>query len=431
MVEAQFKAVARALREATAIDPRAPARCRAPRACCDERASERCWARYGVLLIGWAGSWSAAAWSSATAGRRPKRRVAGHRGCSPCWPPPPGCSGCSRGGLNERDAVVVLDYGSGNLRSAERALARAGADVTVTADLTAAAAADGLVVPGVGAYAACMAGIEALGAGPVIADRVAAGRPVLGICVGHADPVRVRRGARRGDQGAGAAARRGDPAARHRVPHMGWNTVGAAGGLGAVRRDAAPDARFYFVHSYAVRDPAGLARPAPGDHRRTTGRRSSPRSSGAAVGGPVPPGEVRRRRRRAAAQLAGHAVRRWSSGGAGARSRVRGEQGAGPPPGRARGREAGAGAPAARVARRQRRRAVVRRLTPRRAGGRPGGSGPAQPGRSGSPSCWRCRRGAGAHLVRSSTTWRCAMALIVLLLLVLPAIVVIALDRRT
>ena len=80
--------------------------------------------------------------------------------------------------------MVVLDYGSGNLRSAERALARTGADVTVTADLDAAAAADGLVVPGVGAYAACMAGIEALGAGPVIAERVAAGRPVLGICVG-------------------------------------------------------------------------------------------------------------------------------------------------------------------------------------------------------------------------------------------------------
>nr|BFE75253.1 hypothetical protein GCM10020092_085540 [Actinoplanes digitatis] len=71
--------------------------------------------------------------------------------------------------------VVILDYGSGNLRSAERAVARTGATVTVTDDLTAAAAADGLVVPGVGAYAACMAGIEKLGASPVIAGRVAAG----------------------------------------------------------------------------------------------------------------------------------------------------------------------------------------------------------------------------------------------------------------
>jgi glutamine amidotransferase len=69
--------------------------------------------------------------------------------------------------------VVVLDHGSGNLRSAERALARAGADVTVTDDLDAAWRADGLVVPGVGAYAACMAGIDALGAGKVIGERVA------------------------------------------------------------------------------------------------------------------------------------------------------------------------------------------------------------------------------------------------------------------
>jgi glutamine amidotransferase len=81
-------------------------------------------------------------------------------------------------------SVVVLDHGSGNLRSAERALTRAGASVTVTGDLGAAADADGLVVPGVGAYAACMAGIDAIGAGPVIASRVAAGAPVLGICVG-------------------------------------------------------------------------------------------------------------------------------------------------------------------------------------------------------------------------------------------------------
>src|SRR5258706_10793522 len=80
--------------------------------------------------------------------------------------------------------IVVLDYGWATLRAAGRALPRAGAAVTVTADLAAAPAADGLVVPSVGAYAACMAGIEALGAAPVIAARVAAGRPVLVICVG-------------------------------------------------------------------------------------------------------------------------------------------------------------------------------------------------------------------------------------------------------
>ncbi|MCU0265403.1 MAG: imidazole glycerol phosphate synthase subunit HisH, partial [Actinomycetia bacterium] len=80
--------------------------------------------------------------------------------------------------------VVVLDHGSGNLRSAERALARAGADVVVTADRTAALECDGLVVPGVGAFAACMAGLRALDGPRVIDRRLAGGRPVLGICVG-------------------------------------------------------------------------------------------------------------------------------------------------------------------------------------------------------------------------------------------------------
>ncbi|HEY0357242.1 MAG TPA: imidazole glycerol phosphate synthase subunit HisH, partial [Mycobacteriales bacterium] len=80
--------------------------------------------------------------------------------------------------------VVVLDHGSGNLRSAERALARTGADVEVTADLDAAREADGLVVPGVGAFAACMAGITGVGGDTLVRERLAAGRPVLGICVG-------------------------------------------------------------------------------------------------------------------------------------------------------------------------------------------------------------------------------------------------------
>ena len=80
--------------------------------------------------------------------------------------------------------VVVLDYGSGNLRSAQRALARAGAQVQVTADAGAALAADGLVVPGVGAFAACMAGLLAVHGDQVIDRRLAGSRPVLGICVG-------------------------------------------------------------------------------------------------------------------------------------------------------------------------------------------------------------------------------------------------------
>jgi imidazole glycerol-phosphate synthase subunit HisH len=147
--------------------------------------------------------------------------------------------------------VVVLDYGSGNLRSAERALARAGADVTVTADLDEAAGCDGLVVPGVGAYAACMAGIDRVGAGPVIAGRVATGKPVLGICVGM--QILFEYGDEHGvvTKGLGllpgGVTRIDAPV----VPHMGWNTVTAP--PGSVLFAALPEGtRFYFVHSYAA-----------------------------------------------------------------------------------------------------------------------------------------------------------------------------------
>jgi glutamine amidotransferase len=153
--------------------------------------------------------------------------------------------------------VVVLDYGSGNLRSAERALARAGADVTVTADLDAAAVADGLVVPGVGAYAACMAGIDGLGAGPVIRDRVEAGRPVLGICVGM--QVLFDAGDEHGAVTKGLGLLPGE--VRRLVapvlPHMGWNTVTPP--AGSVLFAGLPaDTRFYFVHSYAATAADGL-----------------------------------------------------------------------------------------------------------------------------------------------------------------------------
>lgn len=148
--------------------------------------------------------------------------------------------------------VVVLDYGSGNLRSAQRALAATGADVEVTSDLGAAAEADGLVVPGVGAYAACMAGIERLGAGPVITARVRDGLPVLGICVGA--QVMFEAGDEHGVSTAGLGllpGRVGRIAAR-RVPHMGWNTVTAPAGS-RLFAGVPADARCYFVHSYAAR----------------------------------------------------------------------------------------------------------------------------------------------------------------------------------
>jgi imidazole glycerol-phosphate synthase subunit HisH len=153
--------------------------------------------------------------------------------------------------------VVVLDYGSGNLRSAERAVARTGAEVRVTADLAAAAAADGLVVPGVGAYAACMAGIDALGAGPVIAERVAAGRPVLGICVGM--QILFDAGREHGIETKGLGLLPGVVTRLHaaRVPHMGWNTVDVPAGS-VLLAGLPPQSRFYFVHSYAASDLAVL-----------------------------------------------------------------------------------------------------------------------------------------------------------------------------
>ena len=148
--------------------------------------------------------------------------------------------------------VVVLDYGSGNLRSAVRALERAGADVTLTADLPAAREADGLVVPGVGAFAACVEGIRRVRGQEVIGRRLAGGRPVLGICVGM--QVLFARGVEHGvdteglDEWPGVVERLQAPV----VPHMGWNTVEVPEGS---RLFAGVEGeRFYFVHSYGVRD---------------------------------------------------------------------------------------------------------------------------------------------------------------------------------
>jgi glutamine amidotransferase len=154
--------------------------------------------------------------------------------------------------------LVVLDYGSGNLRSAERALARVGASVSVTDDLDRAAAADGLVVPGVGAYAACMAGIDAIGAGPVIADRVAAGRPVLGICVGFQILFAVGEEHGVTTKGLGLFGGTVRLLRADRVPHMGWNTVEAPADS-VLFAGIDPAERFYFVHSYAAvaTDPVG------------------------------------------------------------------------------------------------------------------------------------------------------------------------------
>ena len=147
--------------------------------------------------------------------------------------------------------VAVLDYGSGNLRSAERALARAGADVAVTADFETALAADGLVVPGVGAFAACMAGLRAVRGDQVIDRRLAGGRPVLGICVGM--QVLFAEGIEHGvhTEGCGQWPGRVERLTAPVLPHMGWNTVRPPEGSGLFAGIGA-DERFYFVHSYAA-----------------------------------------------------------------------------------------------------------------------------------------------------------------------------------
>jgi imidazole glycerol-phosphate synthase subunit HisH len=148
--------------------------------------------------------------------------------------------------------VVVLDYGSGNLRSAQRALERVGAQVEVTADADAALDCDGLAVPGVGAFAACMAGLRAVGGDKLIARRVELGRPVLGICVGM--QVLFGAGVEHGVRAEGCGIWPGtvERLDANVLPHMGWNTVSAAPGS-ALFAGIPAGTRFYFVHSYALR----------------------------------------------------------------------------------------------------------------------------------------------------------------------------------
>jgi glutamine amidotransferase len=147
---------------------------------------------------------------------------------------------------------VVLDYGFGNIRSAQRALERVGADAEVTADFGAAVDADGLAVPGVGAFAACMAGLRGVGGDKAIAQRLAGGRPVLGICVGM--QVLFEAGVEHGQHSDGCGQWPGtvEQLDAHVLPHMGWNTVLPAPGS-RLFAGIDPGTRFYFVHSYGLR----------------------------------------------------------------------------------------------------------------------------------------------------------------------------------
>jgi glutamine amidotransferase len=149
--------------------------------------------------------------------------------------------------------VVVFDYGSGNVRSAVRALERVGAQVELTCDHKAALAADGLFVPGVGNFHACLAGLRAAGGPRIIDVRLAGGRPVLGVCVGmqvlfdgSTEPATDPQDGL--GEWPGMVRRLSAPV----VPHMGWSPVRV--GRGSRLFAGVEQERFYFVHSYAVQD---------------------------------------------------------------------------------------------------------------------------------------------------------------------------------
>ena len=149
-------------------------------------------------------------------------------------------------------SVVILDYGSGNVHSAAKALELAGANVSLTADRSRAEAADGLVVPGVGAFEAVARQLAAVRGGAIVEKRLTGSRPVLGICVGM--QVLFEHGVERGNDTPGLGEWPGVVSQLDApvLPHMGWNTVEAPedsalfGGIS--------DERFYFVHSYAARE---------------------------------------------------------------------------------------------------------------------------------------------------------------------------------
>ncbi|MDR1791683.1 MAG: imidazole glycerol phosphate synthase subunit HisH [Propionibacteriaceae bacterium] len=147
--------------------------------------------------------------------------------------------------------VAILDYGSGNVHSATRAVAATGVDAILTADRDTCLGAAGLVVPGVGAFAACMDQLRAVGGDEIIRARYAAGLPILGICVGH--QILFERGVEHGVEADGVGILPGivERIQAEVLPHMGWNTVQPPAASGLFAGIALE--RFYFVHSYAVR----------------------------------------------------------------------------------------------------------------------------------------------------------------------------------
>jgi imidazole glycerol-phosphate synthase subunit HisH len=150
--------------------------------------------------------------------------------------------------------IAILDYGSGNLRSAQRAFETSGREVVITSDYEVALNADGLVVPGVGAFAACMEGLIKVRGDQIVRERIAAARPTLGICVGM--QILFSQGLEHGvHPGVGIWNATVEKLEAPILPHMGWNTVKA--GAGSQLFNGVEEESFYFVHSYAVKNPVG------------------------------------------------------------------------------------------------------------------------------------------------------------------------------
>lgn len=152
--------------------------------------------------------------------------------------------------MSRSPRVAVFDYGSGNVHSAVKALSAAGADVVLTSERRAALEADGLLVPGVGAFSAVQGALLARGGDEIIDRRLAGGRPVLGICVGM--QVLFERGVEGGTVTEGLGEWPGEVTALEApiLPHIGWNTV--TPDAGSVLFRGVETERFYFVHSYAA-----------------------------------------------------------------------------------------------------------------------------------------------------------------------------------
>ncbi|CAB4840415.1 MAG: imidazole glycerol phosphate synthase subunit HisH [Actinobacteria bacterium] len=150
--------------------------------------------------------------------------------------------------------IAILDYGSGNLRSAQRAFETSGQEVLITSDYEVALNSDGLVVPGVGAFAACMQGLSAIRGDQLVRERVTLKRPTLGICVGM--QILFSRGVEYGSHvGVGVWDATVEKLEAPILPHMGWNTVAA--GTGSSLFKGVEKESFYFVHSYAVKEKVG------------------------------------------------------------------------------------------------------------------------------------------------------------------------------